>query len=81
LSYISTYMTTKNNDIRSASIDAVIYMKNGEKKYGVLVERPSEGICQFISNVALELYERTSNDICIEKLSCSGIEAIDLDPK
>lgn len=74
-------MTKEFNDITNASVDAVIYMKSGERKYGALMERPDGETCQFVSFTNMDMFARTQNHDFIEAVPCCLIEAIDIDLK
>jgi hypothetical protein len=60
---------------------AVIYFKNGTRKYGMLLERQLNDAYQFISNANYFVFEETKNEKYIESVPCSLIETIDTDLK
>jgi hypothetical protein len=63
------------------STEAVIYLKDGKRKYGVLIDNELEYTYQFVSNDKLNAYNETNNRDCIEFLSTAMIEAIDINLK
>jgi hypothetical protein len=65
----------------NTSTEAVIYLKDGKRKYGVLIENELEYMYQFISNDKLNTFHETNNRDCIEFLSTAVIEAIDINLK
>ncbi len=66
----------------NTSTEAVIYLKDGKRKYGVLIDNETEfDSYQFISNDKINTFNETSNTDCIELLSASLIEAIDINLK
>lgn len=70
------------NTILQKTTDAVIYLKNGEKKYGKLVdETPESDSYKFISNQNLSFFNETNNAQYMEIVPGSLIEAIETDLK
>ncbi|MDQ3047744.1 MAG: hypothetical protein M3R27_09370 [Bacteroidota bacterium] len=68
--------------ITHTAIDAVIYLKNGKRKYGVLIDQTETNEnYQFISNYHLGMFRETNNPGFIELLSGASIEAIDINLK
>jgi secreted PhoX family phosphatase len=65
----------------NTSTEAVIYLKDGKRKYGVLIDNELEYAYQFISNDKINTFYKTNNMDCIELLSTSLIEAIDINLK
>jgi hypothetical protein len=65
----------------NTSTEAVIYLKDGKRKYGVLIDNEQEYTYQFISNDKINAFYETNNMDCIELLSTSMIEAIDINLK
>lgn len=65
----------------NTSTEAVIYLKDGKRKYGVLIDNEIEYTYQFISNDKLTIFNETNNQDCIELLSTAMIEAIDINLK
>lgn len=65
--------------IYSAAIkQAVIYMKNGGRKYGMLIDSPLNDDCyQFISNDNIAVFQETYSARYIELIASSQVEAID----
>jgi len=63
--------------------DAIVYLKTGEKKFGVLLsqEPSSQDQYEFISNNNLELFSETQNSNFIEVMQAQQIEAIEIDLK
>jgi hypothetical protein len=60
---------------------AVIYLKNGKRKHGMLIDLIVDDVYHFISNANFLLFQKTNNPDFIEKLSVGSIEAIDVDIK
>lgn len=68
------------NDDHTAK-EAVIYLKDGKRKYGILMERRMSLVKKnyhFISNDNLHLFNNTNNPPYIEILDPKLIEAIDI---
>ncbi len=63
--------------------DAIVYLKTGEKKFGVLLsqEPSSQDHYEFISNTNLELFSETQSSNFIEVMQVQQIEAIEIDLK
>jgi len=64
-------------------VDAILYLKTGQKKVGVLL---SENLdfnfpIQFISNNNLTAFSNSNLKDCVELLDRNSIEAIDISPK
>ncbi|HSH65995.1 MAG TPA: hypothetical protein VLB84_09400 [Bacteroidia bacterium] len=65
----------------NTATEAVIYLKNGKRKYGVLIENDEiYNSYQFISNEKIATSAPGFDD-CIELLSAELIEAIDINLK
>lgn len=62
-------------------MNAIIYLKNGNRKYGMLIDRTYEGNFMFISNSNYSKYVELQDESVIEELKGHTIEAIDLDLK
>jgi hypothetical protein len=65
----------------NASSDAMILMKSGERKYGILLEQPSRESYRFVSNQSLPGFLDSADSTLVETLSVQSIEAIDVDLK
>jgi len=65
--------------ILSSSItEVIVYLKNGKRKYGVLIDSPvKEEYYEFISNDNISVFQETYNQKLIEKLPLNTVEAID----
>jgi hypothetical protein len=63
--------------------DAIVYLKTGEKKFGVLLsqETDEQDHYEFISNSNLGLFSETQSPNFIEVVQSQQIEAIELDLK
>lgn len=61
--------------------EAVIYLKDGKRKYGMLIDTPVKDDYYFISNSDLHLFQKTKNEKYIEAVPKKLIEAIDMDLK
>ena len=57
--------------------EAVIYLKDGKRKHGMLIEEMINDAYQFISNTNYSLFKKDNNLSHIEKVSCSLIDTID----
>lgn len=70
-------MTIEN--ILNLSINqTIIYLKNGKRKYGLLIDSPvKQEFYEFISNDNMQLYQKNESPLFIEKLDLDSIEAID----
>jgi hypothetical protein len=71
------------NNTQQTATEAVIYLKNGERKYGILFIENfiKENVYRFISNTNLNLFKATNNPEYIENVSAIAIESIDIDLK
>ena len=63
---------SKNESI----VEAVIYLKNGKRKYGMLIENMVNDAYQFISNNNYNLFKQDNNQCHIEIVPCALIETI-----
>ena len=61
--------------------DAVIYLKDGKRKYGMLIDTPAKDAYYFISNADLYVFLQTKSGKYIEMLSPTQVEAIEMDLK
>jgi hypothetical protein len=61
--------------------EAVIYLKDGKRKYGMLMDTPGKDDFYFISNSDLNSFQKTKNEKYIETVPTKLIEAIDMDLK
>ena len=61
--------------------EAVIYLKDGKRKHGMLIEEMANDTYQFISNNNYSLFKNDNDLNHIEKLHCSLIDAIDTNLK
>lgn len=61
--------------------EAVIYLKNGNRKYGMLIDTPGKDDYYFVSNSDLNIFQKTKNEKYIETVPKKLIEAIDVDLK
>ena len=70
-------MTIEN--ILSLSLNqTIIYLKNGKRKYGLLIDAPEkQEFYEFISNDNMQLHQKNESSLLIEKLDLNSIEAID----
>lgn len=57
--------------------EAVIYLKDGKRKHGMLIEEMINDAYQFISNTNYSLFKKDNNLKHIEKVPSSLIETID----
>lgn len=71
------------NNTQQTATEAVIYLKNGERKYGILFIENfiKENVYRFISNTNLNLFRATNNPEYIENVDRLAIESIDVDLK
>ncbi len=68
---------SKNDGI----IEAVIYLKNGKRKYGMIIENMVNDAYQFISNNNYNLFKQEYNKCYIEMVPSALIETIDTNLK
>lgn len=59
------------------TIEAVIYLKNGNRKYGMILEKSINDVYQFISNTNYKLFSKTKDQEFIEFVPENAIEKID----
>lgn len=57
--------------------EAVIYLKDGKRIHGMLIEEMINDAYQFISNANYSLFKKDNNINHIEKVPCSLIDTID----
>lgn len=57
--------------------EAVIYLKDGKQKHGMLIEEMINDAYQFISNTNYSLFKKGNNKAYIERVDLSLIETID----
>lgn len=69
------------DDLINKATEAVLYLKDGKRKYGMLLGNVANDAYYFISNSDLSIFERTKNKKYIEIISGISIEAIDVDLK
>jgi hypothetical protein len=64
-------------------VEAIIYLKNGTRKYGMLVQNSlfRNDTFQFIDNTKFQLFSETNNPEYIEVLPGTLIAAIETDLK
>lgn len=65
------------NDLKNNHTEAVIYLKNGKRKYGMLIDNIVNDAYQFISNNNYNLFKKDSNQSYIEILPSHTIDTID----
>ena len=65
------------------AVEAIIYLKNGTRKYGVLVDNSlfRRDALHFICNSKFDLFSKTNNPEFIEVLAGSAIASIETDLK
>lgn len=61
--------------------EAVIYLKDGKRKHGMLVEEMINDAYQFISNNNYSLFKKDNNQAYIETVHQSLIDTIDTNLK
>ncbi len=62
--------------------NAIIYLKNGKRKYGLLMTHTAFlSSYPFIPNEKINSFFTANDTSCIEHLSSASIEAIDIDLK
>jgi hypothetical protein len=71
------------NYILNTATEAVILLKNGNRKYGVIeIENYiSSTFYRFVSNTNLNLFKSTNNPAFIENIDEASIVSIDIDLK
>ncbi len=57
--------------------EAVIYLKDGKRKHGMLIEEMINDAYQFISNNNYSLFKKNNNQVYIERVHQSLIDTID----
>lgn len=73
---------TIENILNSSIAEAVIYFKNGTRKYGILLDSPvNDEFYQFISNDNVNSFQETYSSKYIENIGQDEVEAIDRDLK
>ncbi len=60
---------------------AIIYLKNGKRKYGILLNNVINEAYHFISNTNYEEFKRNRDQVLIEIFPIFLIETIDTDLK
>ncbi|CAN5493457.1 hypothetical protein BH10BAC1_BH10BAC1_19290 [soil metagenome] len=61
--------------------EAVIYLKNGKRKYGMLIDNVVNDAYHFISNNNYSLFKKNNNQSYIEIVPGALIETIDISIK
>ena len=61
----------------NTAIEAVIYLKNGTRKYGMILQNNLKDVYHFISNANYKLFDKTKNGVYIEAVHEAAIEKID----
>jgi hypothetical protein len=61
----------------NTAIEVIIYLKNGNRKYGMILENSIKDVYHFISNTDYKIFNRTKNEEYIELVHETSIEAID----
>ncbi|MBL0328731.1 MAG: hypothetical protein IPP64_04775 [Bacteroidetes bacterium] len=72
---------TQLNNTEMNTTEAVVYLKNGKRKYGLILEEVINDTYQFISNVDYFAFLENKNQEYIEELHASTIETIDTNLK
>lgn len=57
--------------------EAVIYLKNGNRKYGMLIDNDADENYRFISNTNYSSYKKDNNEDHVEIVPGISIEMID----
>ena len=68
---------TPELNVEMSITEAVIYLKDGKRKHGMLVEEMINDAYQFISNNNYSLFKKDNNQTYIETVHQSLIETID----
>jgi hypothetical protein len=69
-------MTPETNSQMTIT-EAVIYLKDGNRKHGMLIEEMINDAYQFISNNNYSLFKKNNNQVYIETVHQSLIDTID----
>ncbi len=73
---------TIDNILNYSITQAIIYLKNGKRIYGVLIDTPLKyDDFQFIYNYNIGLFKETNNSSFIEAIPRNSIESIDTNLK
>ena len=72
---------TQELNAQMSITEAVIYLKDGKRKHGMLIEEMINDAYQFISNTNYYLFKKDNNQDHIETVHCSLIDAIDISLK
>lgn len=72
---------TQSINTEMNTTEAVVYLKNGKRKYGLLLEEVINDTYQFISNGDYFAFLENKNKGYIEELHASTIETIDTNLK
>jgi hypothetical protein len=67
--------------INNTAIEVVIYLKNGKRKYGMILENSISDVYHFISNADYKLFSKTKNEAYVEIVPETLIETIDTSQK
>lgn len=65
----------------STATEAIIYLKDGKRKYGLLFNGVNSSSYQFICNNDLPLFQESNNPDYIQTVPGALIESIDIDLK
>lgn len=69
------------DDLINKATEAVVYLKDGKRKYGMLINNTTNDAYYFISNSELNIFKKTKSEKYIEIISGISIKAIDVDLK
>ena len=67
--------------VNNVTTEAVIYLKDGKRKYGMILENSVSDVYHFISNTNYKLFNKTKDETCIEIVPGALIETIDISQK
>ena len=69
------------DELINKATEAVLYLKDGKRKYGMLIMNAANDVYYFISNSDLNVFQKTKDRKYVEVILGSLIEAIDVDLK
>ena len=73
--YLPKINTQMNNN---NAIEAAIYLKDGNRKYGIILENTIQNVFHFISNTNYKKFKKTKNEDYLEVVPVNLIETIDI---
>ena len=72
------YLPKNTQMNKNNAIEAAIYLKDGNRKYGIILENTIQNVFHFISNSNYKKFKNTKNEDYLEVVPVNLIETIDI---